>query len=147
MTAPTAETVHATVRTALRNRLKTANNFPGNANVDWEGHPYNSSLPQPWWRERLVPGSSLLTSLGPFGRVRHNGTYLVDIFTPSGKGGRNADVFAGNVIGVFPFNLDLVQDGLTVTIDRAYRTKASVGPDWIQVPVTVIWHTTTINTI
>ena len=143
----TAEEVHQTVRTILRNQLKTASQFPGNNNVDWESKSFNSSLPQPWWRERLNPGMSHLTSLGPNARERHDGIYMVDVFVPSGKGGRNADVMAGSLFVAFPPNLSLMLDGLTVTIPRRYRSRALVGADWIQVPVTIEWFTYTINTI
>ena len=144
---PTLIDVHSTVRTALRNTLKTATGFPGNSNVDWEGKTFNATVPTPWWREGMNPGMSKKQSLGPFGRIRHNGVYLIDVYVPAGRGGRNADVAAGSAMEVFPPDLMIVFGGLTVTIDRVYRSKAMVSPDWIQVPVTAEWHTYTINTI
>lgn len=141
-------TLHRDVRRALRDRLKTAPGYPGQTMVDWEGGDFKAeTVTTVWWRERFVPLPGQTRSLGPNARVTHRGTYLVDVFVPAGNGLKAADLAAGNIIGTFQPNLELVHNGRVVTVVEAGRSRASVTVQWVQIPLIVSWYVHSINTI
>lgn len=141
-------TLHRDVRRALRDRLKTVTGYPGQGRVDWEGSaPVDPLGTAEWWRERLIPASSSGPTLGQYGRIRHTGTYLVDVFLPAGTGAKQSDLSSGNIMNAFPTSLQLQHNGRTVTIERTYRSNARITGLWLQVPVTMSWYVHSINTI
>lgn len=136
--------LHGDVRSALRQQLKTLSGLPS---VEWEDRPFEPVVGTSYFREKLIPGNSGLKSIGPNGRIQHDGVWLLDVFVPSGKGSKEADDYAEAIMLAFAPGRELVYNGQLVRIRQAYRSSGRPEADWYQVPVTVVWWADTVNLI
>lgn len=144
--------IYVSVRAALRTRLLA---LPGVSDdiVAWEGRSFDQPDGQAWYRESLKPQTADLQTLGPLGRIRHEGLYLVDCFAPldpktgTAKPTVDVDTAADTVMTHFTPNLQLASGGVTVTVRRVYRAAVQVLETFVQAPVTVAWYADSFNTI
>lgn len=137
--------VHGDIRAALRARLHTA--IADDA-VAFEGRLYNSGVGVVYYRETFKPNVSDLQTLGPTGRIRHEGLYLLDVFSPAGKGVTEVESLVGALMDLFPPNLNLTQNGRVVIVRKAYRSGIQTQQGgYLMVPVTISWYCDTFNSL
>jgi hypothetical protein len=138
--------VHASVRAALRQQVLTWTRLTDpEQQVAWEGWLLTPPPTTMWVREGFKPQSSRLQTLGPNGRIQHEGSLLLDLFLPVGAGVMVADDYAGELMQLFSPYTDLTYGGRTVTIRRVSRQGAIVDTRWVQVPLLVTWYTNEYN--
>jgi hypothetical protein len=147
-------TTHLTIRAALRQWLLAMSGVDGDdTQISWEGREFTPPDEGKWFRETLKPQTSLLQTLGPQGRIRHEGLYLVDCFALSNpksfvlKPTVDVDTMAGNVMERFTPNTQITYSGLVVTVRRVARSGNQTTTDTVQVPVTVAWYADSYNSI
>jgi hypothetical protein len=121
--------------------------------VAFEGRDFERPDDGVWVRESFKPQTSDLQTIGPNGRIRHTGLYLIDCFRVANpkstiaKPTVDIDTMAGTVMETFTPNRQLTYSGLTVTIRSAYRSGLIVSADLVQAPVTVSWYGDSFNSI
>ena len=110
--------VHSYIRASIREKLQTLAGLPP---VAWEGYPYEPVIGTTYFRETLNFQDSQLTSLGRFGRLKHEGVWMVDVYTPGGKGTALADDWADKLTTLFAAGVTMTKTGTTVRITRAFE--------------------------
>lgn len=147
-------TIHLTIRAGLRQWLLWMPGIDGDdTQIAWEGREYTPPDEGQWYRETLKPQTSLLQTLGPKGRIRHEGLYLIDCFALANpksfvlKPTVAVDTMAGNVMERFTPNRQITYNGVTVTVRRVSRSGNLTSVDTVQVPVAVAWFADSFNTI
>lgn len=136
--------VHAQVRSALRQQLALLPSIP---EVSYENRPFSPVEDTSYLRETFRPQTSPLETLGPNGRIRHYGLYLIDCFCPAQVGTLESDALAGGLLTLFPPGKVLTYSGQVVTIQESSRAGGRNEPGWLMVPVTISWYTDTYNSI
>lgn len=123
------------IHAALRTQLDTLG-YP----VAWENVPYEPEEGQAYLRESFAPNRTREASLGTTGYNRVPGVYLVDVFTPVGRGVADGETIAAAVLAAYTRGSTLTNDGTAVTIERSYRAAARADGAWWHVPCTVEWR-------
>lgn len=136
--------VESNVRAAIRQRLKTLTGLPP---VAWEGYPYEPTVGVTHLRERLVFQDTTLTSLGAFGRLKHEGVWMLDVYTPGGKGVAEADDWVDEIKTLFAAGVSFSKDGTTVRITRAFAGAAQYPVNWTMRPCMIDWFTESTNPV
>lgn len=106
--------------------------------VAWENVPFTPESGEAWLRENFAPDRMAQTTLGSDGHNRLPGIYMIDVFTPVGRGWKDAENLAEAVLAAFPRGAVLTDTdtGVQVRVERSYRTAARQEPKWYHVPVT-----------
>ena len=133
-------------RAALRQRLLTTPGLPPVAQRSWENVAFERPVGKPWLRDALSGGSAELRSVGPRGRVRHEGLYFLDFFFPADSAMKDADTLVDEVVTTtFYPGLQVGYGGLFFVVRRATRQLPEHEPGWVQVPTVVEWRAHTVN--
>lgn len=133
-------------RAALRTRLLTTPGLPAAAQRAWENYDFTPTVGVPWVRDALSGGAAELRSVGPRGRVRHEGLYFLDFFHPGDKGMKPSDALVDELVTTtFYPGLQVGYAGLFVTVRRVTRQLPLHEPGWVQVPITVAWYAHSVN--
>lgn len=142
------------VRRVMRTQLKTVGTLPPEARLAWENHAFNPPAPdaaepiatQLWVREWQTILSEAKTSTGYIEAV---GRTVYGVYTPTGKGTRDADDLSKAIADAFEAGQSLTDTPTVVIIERTsrdgYRPHESVG-SWIFKPVAVRWRVFTAVT-
>lgn len=135
---------YSDARSALYTRL---NLFPGlPATMDWENVRFDKPGLAPYLMESLKPVSAKRQSLGPKGRVRDFGLWLLGVFTPADEGPKVGDDLADGLREWFYPGLALTTPaGLSVIIREATRSPTIQEDDWRHVPVSILWFVDSFN--
>jgi hypothetical protein len=136
--------VHSYIRAAIREKLQTLAGLPP---VAWEGYPYEPVIGTTYFRETLNFQDSQLTSLGRFGRLKHEGVWMVDVYTPGGKGTALADDWADKLTTLFAAGVTMTKTGTTVRITRAFAGPAQHPVNWVMRPCMIDWFTESTNPV
>jgi len=108
--------------------------------TSWENRKFSAVKGTLWIRPTFIPGQSKAAAIGVNAQDRITGIYQVDVFAPADDG-----VFTGgqqvNVIETaFKRGTSLVFGGVTVKINKVWRSTARPEPDWYHIPVIVEWQ-------
>lgn len=136
--------VHSNIRAALREKLNTLASVPP---IALEGYPYEPTTGTTYFRETLVFQDSRLTSLGAFGRLKHEGVWMVDIYTPAGKGTALADDWADKLTTLFAAGVNMTKSGTTVRVTRAFAGPAQHPVNWVMRPCMIDWFAESTNPV
>lgn len=139
---------HEAIRGALRTALAAfMASLPEEIPVAFENRPFTKQENVTYFRESFKPQTSKLETLGPNGRVRHYGLYLLDCFFAAQPGTKDSDTTVGGLLTLFPPAKVIVYGGLTTTIVESSRAGGMNEPGWLMVPVTISWYADTTNPI
>lgn len=136
--------IHSVVRAGLRERLVALAGVPP---VAWEGYEYTPLVGVTYFRERLVPQSSELTSLGRFGRLKHEGVWFVDVYTQAGKGPSLADDWVDKVLTQFAPGTIITKGSTLIRFNRGLGGPVILSPQWLMRSCTINWFTESTNTV
>lgn len=125
-----------TVRKGLRRHLLV---YIGTLPLAYENRPFVKPSAEAWMRERIVPQGQHLETLGPGARVRLRGTWFLDYFVPALKGMAGVDAYVDGLENHFYPARQLVESGLTITIEKAFRSGTQSESNFLMVPVTIAW--------
>jgi hypothetical protein len=114
-------------------------------NVAYENAEYEPESGTGYLRETLLPAEPEQAELGTDGRNRLTGIYQISVFEEVGKGSGDAETKAETLIAAFKRGTTLTANGLTVRIDKAWRSPAIQEKDWYHVPVSVRWFAYAAN--
>lgn len=136
--------VHGDVHAALKARLET---WTGHPELARENRAFATVVGVTYLREKFIPQDSSLGTIGPNGRIRHSGMWLLDVFAAPLVGVTEADGLVGALLDLFPPALVLSYNGRSITIEKTFRSGGQPSAEWYQVPVSIAWYTDTMNTI
>ncbi len=120
------------IHIALRVQLTTLSVAKSYENVKYE-----PTVGTAYVRERFLPDASVQESLGSAGYNRITGVYLIDAFCPAGEGVDDAEDLADTVLAAFARGSVLTSSGVSVVIEKSYRSAGRSESDWYQVPIVV----------
>jgi hypothetical protein len=135
--------VDSLVRAMLREKLLTLTSVPP---VAWEGYEYTPVVGTTYFRETLNLQDQRVTSLGRYARLKHEGVWMLDIYTPGNKGLALADDWADKVKTHFAPGTVLTKSGTTLRFSRAFAGPALTSPQWTMRPCMIDWFTESTNT-
>lgn len=125
------------ISAALDDRLNTLDSKAPKA---WENRPYKPVNGTMYLRQSLIPGDVEQATLGETGTDRQVGIYQIDVFTPSGKGGKQGIKLADKVANHFKRGTDLTYNSRTVRVRSVGRETAVNNDDgWLQIPVVITY--------
>jgi hypothetical protein len=130
-----------TVHSLLNQQLATVQA----TNVAYENAEYEPTIGTGYLRETLLPAESEQAELGTDGRNRLTGIYQISVFEEVGKGSGAAETKAETLMEAFKRGITLTANGLTVRVDKAWRSPAIQESDWYHVPVSVSWFAYAAN--
>lgn len=139
--------VHTNVLAALRGALLLAPLLPDDTGRGWQGRVFTAPTGSPWFRERFLPQSSNVETLGPGARIRTRGLYLLDVFVPAGVGLYALNDLADGLASAFTPAKDVLAGAQRIGIRRVSRGPILQSDLWLQGPITVEWYTDTYNSI
>ncbi len=121
------------IHIALRVQLATVTSVA----QAYENVKYEPTVGTAFVRERFLPDPSVQESLGSAGYNRITGVYLIDAFCPSGVGVDDAEDLADTILAAFVRGSILTSSGISVVIEKSYRSGGRSEPDWYQIPIVV----------
>jgi hypothetical protein len=115
------------------------------SNVASENSEYAKTVGTGWLRETFLPAEPMQADLGTSGRNRFSGIYQIDVFEETGKGSNAAETMAETLLVAFKRGTTMASSGVTVRVEKAWRSPAVQEGDRYQVPVTVRWFAYVAN--
>lgn len=109
--------------------------------VAWENIAYEPTITEAFVKPAILPAQPSTASLGENGLNRLTGVYQVSLFYPAWEGSGTARDTADSLISHFKRGTSLTSGGVTIEIERAWRSPAVQEPDWYQIPVSIAWFT------
>lgn len=137
--------VYDQVQAALEERLLECDSRPihpttGRPLIAFENSRFEPIDDQPWWRATFAPTTVDRGSYGQNGYSRADGEMVVDLFYPAGEGSGEARKAADDLIEYFKSGTRMTSDdGVTVSVWRAYRMPGLSEPRWYHIPVHIWW--------
>lgn len=113
--------------------------------IRWPGIPLPKQAPNEYVRYSFHPAPVTVRTMGPNGRIEGRGFIKLGVFTRLGEPQDRNDTIAGVVARAFPYNLNLVREGIRVTITTADHLQFVEMDGWGYSPVDVnwdVWRTT-----
>jgi hypothetical protein len=129
-------TISAQIRAALETALVAVPGIP--AGRAYDGVPYRPVRDVPWVRARVQWLSQRQIVIGA-PQYLHEGLFLVDVFTPNGKGATAA--IGDRITAAFTPFVPLVSGDVSVRIRFAQKGPILEEPDWLTLPVTIAHYT------
>lgn len=130
-------TIYQDIRAALQQRAQTADGFPADPQIAYEGIVFTPTPEVPWARLTLSPTSIAAYTVN-VGTLLHKGLFMIDLFYPLKAGTGLVESIADNVRAVFVPGQRLAIGQFFLQIDSSSRTRA-MPSEWLMVPVTVGW--------
>lgn len=108
--------------------------------TSWENITFAPVIGVLWIRPTFMPGQARAAAIGVNAQDRITGIYQIDVFAPADEG-----VYAGGqqvsvIMTAYKRGTALVYSGVTVKINKVWRSTARPGTDWYQIPVIVEWQ-------
>lgn len=120
----------------LRDRLLT---LPSSPELATEGASYTPTVGTTFIRETNLGGDTTAEQLNA-GLQEINGVYQIDIFTPTEHGKWAGLALVDELNTLFPHNLKLTRNDLTLRIKRLDRAPAFEDGAWLVTPVSVYYQ-------
>jgi hypothetical protein len=121
------------VHAALSTKLGTISG----EEIAWENSQFEPTLGTRWIREVYAPAPMVQSSLGTAGYNRLTGVYFLDVFTPVGRGWKDAEELVEILLEAFPRGAVLTAGSVEVRVERSYRSEARVEDHWYHVPLAI----------
>jgi hypothetical protein len=108
--------------------------------IAWPGFALPKDKPLEYVRFSFHPSPVAVRTMGPNGRREGSGFAKFGVFTRLGESQDRNDTIAGVVAQAFPYNLNLVREGIRVNIDTTDHTQFVMTDAWGYSPVDVNWN-------
>ena len=123
------------IESALNAQLKTLGIL-----TSWENIGYKPTKGTLWIRPTFMPGQSRAAAIGVNAQDRITGIYQVDVFAPADNGVYDGGQQVDAIMTVYKRGTALTYSGVTVKINKVWRSTARPEPDWYQIPVIIEWQ-------
>jgi hypothetical protein len=138
--------VYDQVQQALETHLLRFSDVPrnpstGKALVAFENDRFDPVEGQDWWRVTFNPtGPPERGSYGDDGYVRVDGELYVELYVPAGEGTGRVRRLADDLVNHFKSGTRITSDdGVSVSVWRAWRSAGVEEPRWYHQTVTIWW--------
>lgn len=108
--------------------------------TSWENKRFDPGKGVLWIRPTFIPGKSKAAAIGMNAQDRIIGIYQIDVFAPADEGVYDGGQQVDAIQTAFKKGTALVYSGVTVKINRVWRSTGRPGTDWYQIPVIVEWQ-------
>jgi len=112
---------------------------PAHLYVRWPGYSLPTPMPDEYVRFSFHPAPRRVVTMGPNGRIEGRGFAKIGVFTRLGESQDRNDTIAGIVAAAYPYNLNLVRDGIRVTITTTDHGQFVERDGWGYSPVDANW--------
>jgi hypothetical protein len=128
-------TISASIRAALEVALAAVPGIP--AARAYQGVLFTPVLGTPWVRASIVWTTQRQAALGT-DLYLHEGLFLVNVFSPQGKGAKAVEAIADAICADFVPTAPL---GNGVRVRYAQKAALIEEPDWLSIPITIGFYT------
>lgn len=125
------------IRKALENIIDSATGLPV---IAWENVKEAPQEEASWIRSRLMISESKPAAVGAGNAVLWRGLYLLDCFAKQNLGPAVADSLSDDILALFPYGTQIVENGITINIRFSEGAGAIQDDPWYYVPVTITWY-------
>lgn len=125
---------------ALNDRLMLLDggSFVANNQVALEGDAFMPSSGMIWLRPKaMFAEPEMIGAFADVGTYRENGIYQVSIFAPKGEGSLGASAVCDKILNWFQRGTTLTAGGITVKIERSFRSGTLEEPMWLHLPTSI----------
>lgn len=107
--------------------------------IQWPNEPLTTAPLDRYLRFGYFPTKPLPREMGPTPAMTTKGLIRLDTFVRKGIGQDQADIFTGIVRDAYPYALQLVRNGVQVTIDVTEVKPAAESGTWWMTNINVYW--------
>lgn len=130
------------IRAALETKLLTVSGLPA---VAFQGVSFEPVTGTPFVQSMFMPVNRRPAVRGTDPQKLYTGNYMVNVYTPEGKGPGAAEDLATLVVEAFEATSDIpytnpADETITVSIDFAEMRQGITDTPWYYVPVVIGWY-------
>lgn len=131
----------STVMADVSALLETAlNNLNLGYSISWDNVDFTPTQGQPFLVPKLLPSIGTAAGLGYNAQNRHDGTFQVNVYTPTRQGHGQALTIADQIAGGLKRGTALSQNNTNVRITAVYRGPAVSQDQWFAIPVSFTYY-------
>ena len=125
---------YSAIRAAFAARLLA---FPSVPSIAWENVAFTPVAGVTYLQPELLPAEPVQAEIGTNGGNHHFGIYQISIKAPAGGGIGTAATLRDGLLDHFKRGTQLVYNGLTVQIEKAFTGPALQDTDRLHIPISI----------